>query len=45
MLRKLFLFFEDYIGFPQLDLPNNLHRGDSMEVLSQKNKRALGLMG
>ena len=41
MLRKLFLFFEDYIGFPQLDLPNNLHRGDSFS----KNKRALGLMG
>ena len=36
MLRKLFLFFEEYIGFPELDLPNNLHRGDSMETLCQK---------
>ena len=35
MLRKLFLFFEEYIGFPELDLPNNLHRGDSMETLCQ----------
>ncbi|MGN1033100.1 MAG: helix-turn-helix domain-containing protein [Intestinibacter sp.] len=36
MIRKLFLFFEDYIGFPELDFPNNLDKNDSMEVISQK---------
>lgn len=39
MLRKLFLFFEEYIGFPELDLPDNLNKNDSAEVLSEKIRK------
>lgn len=36
MIRKLFLFFEEYIGFPELDIPDNLNKNDSMEIISKK---------
>ncbi len=39
MLRKLYLFFENYVGFPELDLPANLNRHDNMEILSEKIRK------
>lgn len=39
MIRKLFLFFEEYIGFPELDFPDNLHKNDSMEIICQKIRK------
>lgn len=39
MLRKLYLFFENYVGFPELDLPANLNRYDNMEILSEKIRK------
>lgn len=39
MLRKLYLFFENYVGFPELDLPADLNRHDNMEILSEKIRK------
>ena len=43
MIRKLFLFFEEYIGFPELDFPDNLNKNDSMEIISKKIREHWGL--
>lgn len=39
MIRKLYLFFENYIAFPDLNLPDDLKRNDSMEVLAEKIRK------
>lgn len=39
MLRKLYLFFENYVGFPKFDLPADLNRHDNMEILSEKIRK------
>lgn len=39
MLRKLYLFFENYVGFPEFDLPADLNRHDNMEILSEKIRK------
>ena len=43
MLRKLYLFFENYVGFPELDLPKDLNRNDDMETLSEKIRKHWGI--
>lgn len=39
MLRKLYLFFENYVGFPEFDLPADLNKYDNMEILSEKIRK------
>lgn len=36
MIHKLYSFFENYIQFPELDMPNNLNRNSDMEELAIK---------
>ena len=43
MIHKLYSFFENYIQFPALDLPNNLNRNSDMEELANKCRQYYGL--
>ena len=36
MIHKLYLFFENYIQFPELQLPDNLNKNLSMEELAER---------
>lgn len=39
MVRKLYMFFENYMSFPELNFPENMRRNDSMEVLAEKIRK------
>ena len=43
MIHKLYSFFENYIQFPPLQLPDNLNRNSDMEELANKCREYYGL--
>ncbi|WP_297134644.1 XRE family transcriptional regulator [Terrisporobacter sp.] len=43
MIHKLYSFFENYIQFPELDLPSNLNKNFSMEELAIKCREYYGV--
>lgn len=43
MIHKLYSFFENYIQFPELDLPDNLNKNCSMEELASKCREYYGV--
>ena len=43
MIHKLYSFFENYIQFPELNLPDNLNKNSRMEELASKCREYYGI--